>query len=112
MRRFPLRAGLIVVGTLAAFMGCKGTAPDHAYPNDPLLISKKPIESSPANAQQPVMVAQRAPLVPPSREDALATRTPDGEPGREGRSAFGDASVRNDFPRITEATALPPEWRR
>jgi len=111
MRWFPLRAGLIAVATVAAFLGCKGTPPDHAYPNDPLLISKQPIESSPANAP-PMLVAHREPLVPPCPCDVLAARTADPEAGPVVQAGLSDASVRNDFPRITEATGLPPERHR
>src|SRR5262249_469802 len=103
--------GLIAVATVAAFLGCKGTPPDHAYPNDPLLISKQPIESSPLNTP-PMLVAHREPLVPPSPCDALPARTADPEAGTVVQAGLGDASVRNDSPRTTEATGLPPEQRR
>jgi hypothetical protein len=63
MRRKVRRAWLPVVGACSLLLGCEH---GHAsrYPPDPLLLSKKPVESRPEPA--PVAVARHEPPAPQS----------------------------------------------
>src|SRR5262245_35775654 len=58
---------------LTGVLGCKSTPAEHTYPNDPLLISKKPIERNP-EATRTVLVAYHEPPGPPSPLDALVAK--------------------------------------
>jgi hypothetical protein len=86
MGQVLLRTALAAVLATAAIPGCKGPAADHAYPNDPLLISYKPIERQ-AEAAKPVVVVHHEPEVPPLPSEVVASNT---------------ASVKNDGPRARE----------
>jgi len=71
MRRTLERAGLPVVGTCAFLLGCASSHTSH-YPPDPLLLSKKPIESRPASAA-PAVLAQHEPRAPESLAATLGS---------------------------------------
>jgi hypothetical protein len=75
MRRTLEQAWLPVVGTCAFLLGCANSHTSH-YPPDPLLLSKKPIESRSATAA-PAVVAQHEPRAPESLAVALAAASTD-----------------------------------
>jgi hypothetical protein len=58
----------------AGLTGCRGASPQ-AYPPDPLLASKRPVEVK-AKSAPPASVAAAAPVVPPSRAELIAANTP------------------------------------
>jgi hypothetical protein len=68
-----LRWACLAAVAAAVLPGCKSTAPAQAYPNDPLLISKKPIEGDPAQSR-PSALLNREPQVPPLPPDALVLK--------------------------------------
>jgi hypothetical protein len=69
MRRLLLPSCL----ALAVAAGCKSAPPDAPYPNDPLLVSKKPIEGKLETAR-PVLVVHHEPAVPLPPAEALVQR--------------------------------------
>jgi hypothetical protein len=81
--------------------GCKGPAPAQSYANDPLLISKKPVEGKP-NGAAPVMLANRGP-VPPLPSDRLA----DDPSGAEEAAEQGAISQATDADRRPEMAVAP-----
>jgi hypothetical protein len=62
-----LLASLIFASTLLAQCGCPATSKDHAYPDDPLFVTKKPLEMtpSPGTTQSPTLPALPEPQIPP-----------------------------------------------
>jgi hypothetical protein len=77
-RRWRWLTALLLATGLA---GCKG-ANSHAYPSDPLLVSKKPLEVT-AQSAPPARSASADTVVPPSRAGLIAACS--GRP-RAGRS--------------------------
>jgi hypothetical protein len=94
---------VLAIWLLFGLGGCKTPSADNKYPNDPLLISQKPIERTPDTAQ-PAVVAQREPPVPAEPTDDLATAFPGDGPAAKAEGNRKDLSVRNDWPRITQVT--------
>jgi hypothetical protein len=75
----PLLRWAWLAAALGAILpGCKSTSPEQAYPNDPLLISKKPIEGKPEQSR-PSAILNREPQVPPLPPDALVVKSPPAE---------------------------------
>ena len=70
MRRILGRACLPLVAACACLPGCANNPPSHSPP-DPLLLSRKPIESRPAIAA-PALYAQHEPRAPESLDASLA----------------------------------------
>ena len=64
MRRTRLLAGLIFAASLLPQCGCPAGARKHMYPEDPLFVSKKPLEAVPTPAA-PVPAAHAEPQLPP-----------------------------------------------
>lgn len=79
MRRFLLPT--CVAAALIA--GCKSAAPDPPYPNDPLLLSQKPIEGKLDN-RPPVTLVHREPVEPLPPSEALVKNAPAALALREG----------------------------
>ena len=105
--RKRLIAWLAVAAAGICLAGCKSSAPNLAYPNDPLLISKKPVEGKPTNAQ-PVLVADRGPT-PPSAFDALG-ETADTRLLSRGQSPSARRELAsNQITRVSEGTVLLQE---
>jgi len=73
MRRSLQHTWLPVVGTCAVLLGCANSHSSR-YPSDPLLLSKKPIESLPTAAALPI-VAQHEPRAPENLAATLALAT-------------------------------------
>jgi hypothetical protein len=71
MRRTLRRAWLPVVGACGLLVGCGHDRASH-YPPDPLLVSKRPVESR-GGASTPPTVARRE---PPTPERLVAAATP------------------------------------
>src|SRR5437763_7087538 len=65
MRRIRLPAGLLLAGLVLLQCGCPGNSNPHTYPNDPLFVSKKPLEVTPSTATQKGATIPSEPLVPP-----------------------------------------------
>ncbi len=66
MRRYSLPACLLFAGLLAAQCGCPASNHPHTYPDDPLFVSKKPLEvtaAPSAPAGSPSVIAE--PQIPP-----------------------------------------------
>ena len=59
--------------------GCKSTPAPHPYPNDPLLISKRPVEAT-AETARPTAVVKREPRVPPMPSEAVVSRSVSSDP--------------------------------
>ena len=73
MRPYLLRACLISAITAACLAGCKGNVPQPAYPNDPLLVSKKPVEGK-LESKKPQAVVRAESTIPPLPIEALVAR--------------------------------------
>jgi hypothetical protein len=58
--------------TAILFQGCKGPSPQSDYPNDPLLLSNKPVIGK-SDAPQPRLVRNREPRMPQMPADALVS---------------------------------------
>ncbi len=72
MRRWLLRAWLISAVVSWCLSGCKSSAPKQAYPNDPLLVSKKPVEGKLNQGQgKPQALVRAEPAMPPLPIEAL-----------------------------------------
>ncbi len=67
MGRWCLRTGLVVLPVLW-LAGCKGPPANEGYPNDPLLVSMKPVVGK-ADASAPTAFAHREPKLPPLPTD-------------------------------------------
>jgi hypothetical protein len=72
MGRFLRRAWVIAAAALLADLGCKNTAASRSYANDPLLISKKPVEGNAATI--PVALNRREPTAPALPSDTMVVR--------------------------------------
>jgi hypothetical protein len=47
---------MVAATALIGSVGCKGTSAEHSYPNDPLLISKKPVEGKTGSTRAVALV--------------------------------------------------------
>ena len=75
---------LSVVVVALHLMGCKSSTGTHAYPPDPLFVSKKPLEAKAENAP-PVTVVSTEQVSPPLPYTAVVARY--GPKGRQRSSA-------------------------
>ena len=70
MRRWLLRGWLISAMAAWFLSGCRSSGPKQAYPNDPLLVSKKPVEGK-LNPGKPQVLVRADPVIPPVPIEAL-----------------------------------------
>jgi hypothetical protein len=103
MRRLLLRTWL--AGSLA-ILGCKGTSAEQAYPNDPLLISQKPVEGK-AASDRPVAVVMHEPRVPPVPSESTLVPQPAG-PAQERKAIVAQPPGGDNPPRVVRACLHPP----
>ncbi len=96
MHQHSLRSILIGALVCASSVGCATSRPRHPYPQDPLLLYKKPIETQ-AAASVPETVAQAEPTPPAAPEFAVA--------------AAGPVDTPSDIPALPPATTQIPEFR-
>jgi hypothetical protein len=106
MRPYLLRACQVLAITGGCLAGCKGTAPQPAYPNDPLLVSKKPVEGK-LESKKPQAVVRAESTMPPLPIEALVARPAPDHSSPQARSApasnpgsagAGDSTLRANPP--------------
>jgi hypothetical protein len=72
--RLPAYRRRLAVALLAGLIGgCQSTSHENAYPKDPLLLTKKPVDGKAAPAPSPVMTASNEPAAPVLPATALAS---------------------------------------
>jgi hypothetical protein len=99
MRQWMWRTWLLTALGVGLTAGCKGTTPQPAYPPDPYLLSRKPVEGRlPAN--EPAPLALREPAAPAAPLTALASAPVDPE-------RFGQIGLAGR-PRPPRPAVLPP----
>jgi hypothetical protein len=64
MCRIRLLARLCFASILLLQCGCPSSSRTHTYPEDPLFVSKKPVESTPSSVTPPAPVFAE-PQIPP-----------------------------------------------
>ena len=72
---------------LAFLVGCATTAKKPRFPEDPLLISKAPVERKPADARAASFVVRAEPVVPPFPATLLASKPEPESPPKTSPSA-------------------------
>src|SRR5262249_13163782 len=108
MRPYLQWACLSSAITAGCLAGCKGTAPQPAYPNDPLLVSKKPVEGK-LESKKPQAVVRAESTMPPLPIEALVARPAPDHPLPPARSApaSNPGSAGADYSRLGANSTTP-----
>jgi hypothetical protein len=83
MRRRARRGWLIAALANCLALGCQLGGNRPAYSDDPLVLTKKPLEGKPTQTDAPLLLAHAEPAVPLLSATALAQAPPQATPSAE-----------------------------
>lgn len=101
MRNPTARRWLALALGTGVMAGCQSGAARHSYANDPLILSKRPVDGKPGPAGRPVLVAQADPAPPAMPTSAVAQASPTKPATADGRGPDLPAEA------ATEAATAP-----